>query len=317
MIDIYGDDIIIPIEYTDVVVRYLEAYALKVNINKSFSKGNFRESCGADFYKGIPVKPVYARTVPHDDSRTWGPDTVMSWTATADLFYMRGMWIVSQTIRDMVSRVVRRTIPKTKKLGSGIAFFSYLVTTDLRWNRDLQCWQQKRLHYHPLKREDSIDGDELACLNKWGQSTARRRRSEDFGNNPDSIGSRGYTDVYRESGKWISEERGSRERRVRDRSGGTDTRECDSSIRQLSGQSENASGTIPELFTMADTGDANCTPPCADRPEFDFSADYCLTEEVQSDPLKFLRGDSLGLDFLTSTKRGCFKSKSQWVTLAE
>jgi hypothetical protein len=54
----------------------------------------------------------------------------------------------------------------------------------------------------------------------------------------------------------------------------------------------------------------------AARPEFDYSADYCLTELVQSDPLRHLIDDASGLDFQTSTKRGGFKSKRRWVTLA-
>jgi hypothetical protein len=35
-----------------------------------------------------------------------------------------------------------------------------------------------------------------------------------------------------------------------------------------------------------------------------------------SDPLLYLHGSSEGIDFLSSTKRGCFKSKSRWVSLA-
>jgi len=316
LIDIYGDDIIIPVEYTDVVVKYLESYALKVNVNKSFSNGYFRESCGADYYKGVPVNPVYARTVPHDDSRHWGPEHVMSWTATADLFYMRGMWVVAQTIRDLVSRVVRRTIPKTKKLGSGIAFFSYIFTTDLRWNRDLQCWQQKRLHYHPVKRKDSIDGDELACLNKWGQTSLRRIRSTSSGNNSDSLAHRGYQEYSRVTGIRNSNDDRSGQRRVRSWPRGTDAWISDSSICMLPVTCEDAPGDFPELPAVAGTCDAASQDPASGWPGFDFSADYCLTEEIQSDPLRHLDGDNRGLDFLTSTKRGCFKSKSRWVTLA-
>jgi hypothetical protein len=61
---------------------------------------------------------------------------------------------------------------------------------------------------------------------------------------------------------------------------------------------------------------SSSSDPGSTRSEFTFSADYCLTESVQSDPLLHLFGRSAGLDFLTSTKRGCFKSKSRWVTLA-
>jgi hypothetical protein len=34
------------------------------------------------------------------------------------------------------------------------------------------------------------------------------------------------------------------------------------------------------------------------------------------DPLEYLDGRSVGLDFFTSVKRGSFKSKCRWVSLA-
>ncbi len=314
LIDIYGDDIIVPVEYTDVVVRYLESYALKVNVSKSFKNGFFRESCGADFFKGVAVNPIYARQEPHDDLRHWGPEHVMSWIATADLFYMRGMWIVAETIRDMVSRVVRRTIPKTRKLGSGLAFFSYLYTTDLRYNRDLQCWQQKRLHYDPIKRKDSIDGDELACLNKWGQSKLHVYRETHSGLS--HSGALGRYQVSAGASGRTDHECGSGKRGVRDGLRGTDSRLCHGGICSVPVTCEDASGNLPDVPAVASTDNASCAELCSERPEFDFSADYCLTEMVQSDPLYHLYGDTSGLDFLTSTKRGCFKLKSRWVTLA-
>jgi hypothetical protein len=316
LIDIYGDDIIIPVEYTDVVVRYLESYALKVNISKSFSKGNFRESCGADYFKGYPVNPVYARRMPHDDARLWGPETVMSWAATADLFYMRGMWIVAQTIQDLVNRVVRRTIPKARKPGSGLAFFSYIYDTDLYWNKDLHCWQQKRLHYHPVKRKDSIDGDELACLNKWGLNTYGQTRPTFGSYSRNSSPPRGLSLPSGQSGIRDANEHRPCECRMGVGLRGDDTRICNCSVRVLSVSCADASGKLHDVPAVAGSRDLDLQIASAARPEFDYSADYCLTELVQSDPLRHLIDDAAGLDFQTSTKRGGFKSKRRWVTLA-
>ena len=53
---IYGDDIIVPVEYVQSVVETLEAFGLRVNSDKSFWTGRFRESCGADFYAGKSVQ---------------------------------------------------------------------------------------------------------------------------------------------------------------------------------------------------------------------------------------------------------------------
>jgi hypothetical protein len=168
MVSIYGDDLIVPVEYADAVVRSLECYLLKVNVGKSFKKGNFRESCGGDFWNGVAVNPVYARTVPLDNVRHWSAGDVMSWNATADLFYQRGLWHIAQVIRDLLAQVVRTPIPRAREPGTGLAHLSWLFTTDLRFDADSCGFRQRRLVFTPLKQKDEIDGNELACLNKWG-----------------------------------------------------------------------------------------------------------------------------------------------------
>jgi len=60
---IYGDDIIVPVEYVDSVVTLLEVFGLKVNVNKSFWTGKFRESCGKEYFKGFDVSIVKVRRV--------------------------------------------------------------------------------------------------------------------------------------------------------------------------------------------------------------------------------------------------------------
>lgn len=64
---VYGDDIIVPIHLNQPVINLLEAFGLKVNVQKSFSKSSFRESCGAEYYDGREVSVVRARKrVPHN-----------------------------------------------------------------------------------------------------------------------------------------------------------------------------------------------------------------------------------------------------------
>lgn len=59
---VYGDDIIVPARYTMAVRGLLATYGLQVNTAKSFSEGNFRESCGGDYFSGVDVTPVRVRT---------------------------------------------------------------------------------------------------------------------------------------------------------------------------------------------------------------------------------------------------------------
>jgi hypothetical protein len=60
---VYGDDIIVPSKYADVVIEGLEEVGLLVNRSKSFKNGFFRESCGVDAYKGVDVTPTRVKSV--------------------------------------------------------------------------------------------------------------------------------------------------------------------------------------------------------------------------------------------------------------
>lgn len=58
---VYGDDIVVPTHYASSVADELEAFGLKVNGDKSFWNGEFRESCGMDAFRGQDVTPVRVR----------------------------------------------------------------------------------------------------------------------------------------------------------------------------------------------------------------------------------------------------------------
>lgn len=66
---IYGDDLVVPTESFETIVRVLEFCGFKVNTEKSFSSGYFRESCGQDAFNGVSVTPIYWKE-PLDDQGT-------------------------------------------------------------------------------------------------------------------------------------------------------------------------------------------------------------------------------------------------------
>lgn len=55
---VYGDDIIVPVDWAPTVMEALELVRLKVNKSKSCVTGFFRESCGMDAFKGVQVTPI-------------------------------------------------------------------------------------------------------------------------------------------------------------------------------------------------------------------------------------------------------------------
>nr|UJQ85186.1 MAG: hypothetical protein 3 [Leviviridae sp.] len=68
VLGIYGDDMVVPSSIFGRVCNVLTVLGLKVNRSKSFTSGNFRESCGMDAFRGVEVTPVYIRKIPitHD-----------------------------------------------------------------------------------------------------------------------------------------------------------------------------------------------------------------------------------------------------------
>lgn len=60
-LNVYGDDIIVPTEHYEAVVKVINFVGFKVNEKKSYSSGRFRESCGKDYFDGIDVRPIFQK----------------------------------------------------------------------------------------------------------------------------------------------------------------------------------------------------------------------------------------------------------------
>lgn len=60
-IAVYGDDIIIRAKGASATIEALEWCGFKVNTEKSFITGCFKESCGADFWDGLNIRPIHLK----------------------------------------------------------------------------------------------------------------------------------------------------------------------------------------------------------------------------------------------------------------
>lgn len=58
---VYGDDIIISVDAVPLFLRALKFFGFIPNVDKSFTSGPFRESCGGNYYEGIDITPFYLR----------------------------------------------------------------------------------------------------------------------------------------------------------------------------------------------------------------------------------------------------------------
>lgn len=56
---VYGDDIAIKGRFAKSYIAFAEFLGMKINRDKSFYEGPFRESCGSDYWDGTNIRPTY------------------------------------------------------------------------------------------------------------------------------------------------------------------------------------------------------------------------------------------------------------------
>lgn len=61
MISVYGDDMIYSSKLHQNVISVFGQLGFVLNVEKTFSSGSFRESCGGDYYRGVDVRPFQPR----------------------------------------------------------------------------------------------------------------------------------------------------------------------------------------------------------------------------------------------------------------
>jgi hypothetical protein len=102
---VYGDDIIVPVEYTLSVISALQDFGLVVNENKSFWTGKFRESCGKDYYDDHDVTVVKVRREFPTERRH--VSEIQSIVSLRNQLYLKGF----RTTVDWLDERIERIIP--------------------------------------------------------------------------------------------------------------------------------------------------------------------------------------------------------------
>lgn len=97
---VYGDDIIVPVDNAERVIEILEAFGLKVNHDKTFRNGKFRESCGGDYYDGVDVTPIRLRRLfPSSRADVLKCATLVEFR---NHLYLRGLWKTASFLDEII-----------------------------------------------------------------------------------------------------------------------------------------------------------------------------------------------------------------------
>jgi hypothetical protein len=102
---VFGDDLIVPVDYVLSVISELEAFGFKVNAGKSFWTGRFRESCGREYFDGQDVSIVKVRE-PLPTSRT-DATGVVSAVSLRNQLYWAGLWQSARFMDDYLGRLLK------------------------------------------------------------------------------------------------------------------------------------------------------------------------------------------------------------------
>jgi hypothetical protein len=124
---IYGDDIIVPVRFVSSVNSVLRTFGFKVNANKSFWTGKFRESCGKDYYDGRDITVTKVRSLFPTSRRH--VQELESTVSLRNHLFKAGF----TTCVDYLDSIIERLIPfpiieETSPLLGRLAYQPYVVT---------------------------------------------------------------------------------------------------------------------------------------------------------------------------------------------
>lgn len=119
---VYGDDIIVPVEFVASVMDYLEVFGLQVNRHKSFWAGKFRESCGGEYYDGHDVTYVKTRQVlPTNRQHT---QEIISAVSLRNQLYKAGYWKTVSFLDELIGKLI--PFPSVKETSPALGRHTYL-----------------------------------------------------------------------------------------------------------------------------------------------------------------------------------------------
>jgi len=110
---VFGDDIICPAEIARQVLFLIDYTGFQINKDKTYTEGPFRESCGADFFRGRNVRGVYVKRL----------DTIQDRYAVINqlnLFSARTGLPLRRSVRLLVRSVPFNRVPFSENDSAGI-----------------------------------------------------------------------------------------------------------------------------------------------------------------------------------------------------
>jgi hypothetical protein len=135
---VYGDDIVVRQSKAENVLKTLWAIGFRHNPSKTFLRGQFRESCGADWFAGRDVRPL---TLDYEF------DSLNSLIKFHNMTLAKPLWDCKfSSVREYLREVVPLNLRLMRPFKGNI-FGAFEVPLDMfqscpfsHWDRDIQAW---------------------------------------------------------------------------------------------------------------------------------------------------------------------------------
>ena len=152
---VYGDDIIVPVDYVHTVVDLLEHFGAKVGRSKSFWIGRFRESCGKEYYSGHDVSIVKVRNM-FPSHRQQVAETI-SLVSLRNQFYYSGCWETCEWLDSKIQKILKY-FPVVEPSSSALGRHSFLGYVSEKEDEYLHKPMVKAHVVSSVSPKDNLDG---------------------------------------------------------------------------------------------------------------------------------------------------------------
>lgn len=135
---VFGDDIVVPTLAYPLMCEVLHVCGLKVNLEKSYACGFFRESCGTDYFKGVDVRGVYLKDYSTDQDLASAFNRLALWSAIHDI-------PLTGTLRVLVEVMERvpPVVPPDEAVTAGIRIPMPSCDPDMEGLWRYEAWRPK------------------------------------------------------------------------------------------------------------------------------------------------------------------------------
>lgn len=143
---VFGDDLVVRQSLVPRLTEMLSSCGFKINAEKSFTSGFVRESCGTDWVKGKPVRPVFLEDTPTDVKELFSAINRLK-------RYLNLRWGLeeSETVR-LMSKWIPESFGTCKGPYSDTEFDSHLHSEKPISEFTGGRWEYTRVVYHPEQR---------------------------------------------------------------------------------------------------------------------------------------------------------------------